>query len=112
VNGHITQDELLLEAAMSAGELIVVDALSSRAYDQRHLPSAVNLVAEHSDETVRASLPDISAAIAVYSTDADCGRGPDLLARLRALGYTKVRLYSGGIEDWVRSGLPIESTRP
>jgi rhodanese-related sulfurtransferase len=33
-----------------------------------------------------------------------------MAARLRTLGYTNVRLYRDGIEDWVGAGLPVESS--
>jgi hypothetical protein len=26
------------------------------------------------------------------------------------MGYTKVRDYSGGKEDWIKAGLPVEAT--
>jgi hypothetical protein len=61
------------------------------------------------DETVRATLADPGAAIAVSSTDADRDRAPGLVTRLRELGYTNVRHYRDGIEDWVDAGLPVES---
>jgi rhodanese-related sulfurtransferase len=108
VNDPISRDEL--HTAISAGAVTVVDALPSRPYDRRHLPHAVNVVAEHPDETVRAVLADPHAPIAVYSTDEDCERGPELVTRLRELGYTNVRLYPDGIEDWIASGLPVEKS--
>jgi mannose-6-phosphate isomerase-like protein (cupin superfamily) len=37
----------------------------------------------------------------MYSTDGECGRAPELAARLEALGYADVRTYGEGIEDWV-----------
>ena len=89
----------------------VVDAQPPTPYGQRHLPGAVNLVAEDSDEHVLGALPDTTAALVVYSTDADCGRAPELAARLEALGYPHVRIYREGIEDWVRAGLAIERPR-
>jgi rhodanese-related sulfurtransferase len=108
VHDQITRDDL--HTAISAGDVTVVDALPSRPYHKRHLPHAINVVAEDPDETVRATLADPGAAIAVYSTDADCERGPDLVARLRKLGYADVRLYPDGIEDWIAAGLPVERT--
>ena len=87
--------------------MTVVDALPAAPYGQRHLPGALNLVAEDPDERVRAVLPDPSAAVVTYSTDADCTRGPELAERLRGLGYTDVREYRDGIEDWVAAGLPL-----
>jgi mannose-6-phosphate isomerase-like protein (cupin superfamily) len=89
----------------------IVDAQPPTPYGQRHLPGAVNLVAEDSDEHVLGALPDTAAAVVVYSTDADCCRARELAARLEALGYADVRIYGEGIEDWVAAGLAIERPR-
>lgn len=103
----ITRDEL--HAALQS--VTLVDALPPAPYGQRHLPGAVNLVAEDADEHVLGALPDKSAAIVAYSTDAGCTRGPDLAARLQALGYGDVRVYREGIADWVAAGLPVGRPR-
>jgi len=89
----------------------VVDALPAAPYGQRHLPGALNLVEEDSDEHILGVLPDQATAIVTYSTDANCTRGPDLAARLEALGYGDVRSYREGIEDWVGAGLPVDRPR-
>ena len=103
----ITRDEL--RSALDSA--IVVDALPPLPYGQRHLPGALNLVEEDSDEHIVGVLPDKAAAIVTYSTDANCTRGPALAARLEALGYTDVRTYRDGIEDWVGAGLPVDAPR-
>jgi mannose-6-phosphate isomerase-like protein (cupin superfamily)/rhodanese-related sulfurtransferase len=100
----ITREEL--RSALDS--VTVVDALPPAPFGQRHLPGALNVVAEDSDERVGEALPDRSAAIVTYSTDASCTRGPTLAARLEALGYTHVRTYREGIEDWVGAGLPVD----
>jgi mannose-6-phosphate isomerase-like protein (cupin superfamily) len=89
----------------------VIDAQPPTPYGQRHLPGAVNLVAEDSDAHVLGAVPDTAAAVVVYSTDAACGRAPELAARLEALGYAQVRIYREGIEDWIGAGLAIERPR-
>ena len=96
-----------LRAALEAGDVTVVDALPAAPYGQRHLPGALNVVAEDPDAVFAERLPDRDAAIVTYSTDAGCTRGPELAARLEALGYTDVRSYPDGIEDWVAAGLPL-----
>ena len=103
----IARDDL--SAALDS--VTVVDALPPAPYGQRHLPGAINLVQEDDDAQVLGALPDRAATIVTYSTDADCTRGPDLAARLQALGYTDVRVYREGIADWVGAGLPVERPR-
>ena len=103
----ITREEL----RCGLDSLTVVDALPPAPYGQRHLPGAVNVLAEDSDEHVAGVLPDQAAAIVTYSTDAGCTRGPALAARLRALGYSDVRIYREGIEDWIGAGLPVDRPR-
>ena len=100
----ITRDEL--HAVVDA--VTVVDALPATPYGQRHLPDAINVVQEDSDEHIAGALPDKDAAIVTYSSDAACTRGPALSARLEALGYTSVRIYREGIADWVGAGLPVD----
>ena len=103
----MTRDEL--HGALDA--VTVVDAQPPAQYGQRHLPHAINLVAEDSDEHVLGALPDRDAAVVVYTTDAGCARAPQLAGRLKALGYADVRTYREGIEDWVAAGLPVARPR-
>ena len=93
---------------MADGTAVVVDALPAAPYSRRHLPGALNLVIDEADTRAAEVLPDRSATIVTYSTDDACGRGEALAERLSALGYTDVRVYKDGIEDWVGAGLPIE----
>jgi rhodanese-related sulfurtransferase len=99
-----------LRAAMDDGGITVVDALPAAPYARRHLPGALNVVAEDSGEHVRTVLPDVDMPIVTYSTDERCTRGPELAARLRDLGYRRVRTYQGGIEHWIAAGLPIDGS--
>jgi mannose-6-phosphate isomerase-like protein (cupin superfamily) len=100
----ITRDEL--QGALDS--VTVVDALPPVPYAQRHLPGALNLVDEDSEAHIAEALPDKAAPIVTYSTDVNCTRGPALAARLEELGYSDVRTYRDGIEDWVRAGLPVD----
>jgi rhodanese-related sulfurtransferase len=100
----ISRDEI----RSGQGSLTVVDALPQRAYRRRHLPGALNLTEEEVADRAAEVLPDRAAPIVVYSTDDECTRAPDLAARLEELGYTDVRLYAAGIEDWADAGLPLD----
>lgn len=96
-----------LAGALARSTVTAVDALPAHAFSQRHLPGAINVVAEHSDEDVARALPDLGAPVVVYSTDANCDRAPALAGRLTELGYRNVRLFRAGIADWVAHGRPV-----
>ncbi|MGN9845049.1 rhodanese-like domain-containing protein [Nonomuraea sp. H19] len=101
----ITRDEL--QAAL--GSVTVVDTLGGDYYAQQHLPGAIALVESEVAERAAVLLPDKDAAIVTYCTGPSCPNSKVVASRLTALGYTNVRRYTEGIEDWVLAGLPVES---
>jgi rhodanese-related sulfurtransferase len=105
----ITRNEL--RAAIEAGTVVVVDALGGEYYAQQHLPGAVPLV--EADVTAQAAtvLPDKAAAVVTYCSNPACPNSGRVAERLTALGYTNVRKYADGIEDWVAAGLPTETAQ-
>jgi rhodanese-related sulfurtransferase len=103
----ISRDEL--RAAIDEGRVTVVDALGGTYYEQQHLPGAIPLVAAEVADRAAGVLPDRDAPIVTYCSNPACpnsGQVADLLTRA---GYTDVRKYKEGIEDWVAAGLPVES---
>lgn len=106
-SADVTVDRAAVRAALDSGSAVVVDALPAPAYERRHLPGARNLTIEDAPATAGTVLPDRGATVIVYSTDTSCTRAPELAADLRRRGYVDVRLYAGGIEDWIAGGLPV-----
>jgi rhodanese-related sulfurtransferase len=99
-----------LERLIDSGSVTVVDALPADYYDQQHLPGAINLVDADVADRAAELLPDKSAAIVTYCSNAACGNSQAVANRLEALGYTAVRKYRDGIQDWVEAGLATESS--
>ena len=99
-----------LQALLAAGTVTVVDALPQSYYDQQHLPGALNLVETDVDTRAGDMLPDVSATIVTYCTNPACGNSKAVARRLEKLGYTNVRTYPGGIQDWVEAGLSTQGT--
>lgn len=106
----ISRDEL--KAEVDAGRVIVVDALGGAYYAQQHLPGAVALTEDQVDAQAAMLLPGKNAAIAVYCSNPACGNSQAVATRLEKLGYTRVRKYREGIQDWVEAGLPVEEGVP
>ncbi|MER8184852.1 rhodanese-like domain-containing protein [Kitasatospora sp. NPDC094015] len=103
----ITRDELA--AAIADGVVTVLDTLGGEYYAQQHLPGAVALVRADVDAQAPALLPDRDAAIVTYCSNPACPNSGQVADRLTALGYTDVRKYREGIQDWVEAGLPVET---
>jgi rhodanese-related sulfurtransferase len=98
-----------LKAAIDAGTVTVLDALGGEYYAKQHLPGARALVLADVDAQASTLLPDRDAAIVTYCSNPACPNSGQVADRLAALGYTNVRKYRDGIQDWVEAGLPIES---
>ena len=103
----ISRDELFVE--IEAGTVTVVDALGGEYYAKQHLPGAIPLVESDVPEQAAQLLPDRHAPIVTYCSNPACPNSQRVAERLTALGYTNVRKYREGIEDWTAAGLPTES---
>jgi rhodanese-related sulfurtransferase len=103
----ISRDEL--KAAIDQDEVTVVDALGESYYAQQHIPGALNLVEADVAHRAATLLPDQDAAIVTYCSNAACPNSQAVATLLTKLGYTNVRKYRDGIQDWVEAGLPVET---
>jgi len=106
----ITRDEL--KAKLDRKEkLILVEALPEKYYVDKHLPGAINIPHDQVDALAPALLPDKSAQIVVYCANAPCRNSGLAAQRLAELGYSAVRDYHEGKQDWLEAGLPVETGR-
>jgi rhodanese-related sulfurtransferase len=104
----ITSDELLRK--LEDGEpLVLVDALAPMVYAHSHLPGAINVPPTAFDSyMVARRIPDRSMEIVVYCASPNCEDSLATGVQLQELGYTKVRHYPGGKNEWRDAGLPLE----
>lgn len=109
-NTTITRDEL--QAAIQAGDVIVVETLGPQHYDDAHLPGAINIPHTEVARLAPQLLPDKAAAIVTYCANTACRNSEIAAAQLRSLGYRDVRKYAEGKEDWREAGLPLETGTP
>ncbi|MBA3384353.1 MAG: rhodanese-like domain-containing protein [Actinobacteria bacterium] len=103
----ISCDEL--NHKLGSGELLtIVDALPPMSYAHSHLPGAINLPPERVDASAAKRIADTDAELVVYCANPECESSTDTARRLLALGFTNVRHYPGGKDEWRRLGLPLE----
>lgn len=106
----ITCEEL--QSAIADGEVVLLEALPPAYYDAEHLPGAKNLPLDEIETLAGVLVPDRSTPIVTYCTGRSCPNSGIAAARLRRLGYTNVRAYEAGKEDWLGAGLPTERGAP
>ena len=83
--------------------------LPESSYVEWHIPGAVNIPLELVASRARELLPDRGAEIVVYCGNSQCERSLHASQQLHELGYSNVKMYRGGIADWMDSGEPTES---
>ncbi len=106
----ISRDEV--RAELDAGTITLIDALPESYYTQQHLPGALNLVADDVEARAASLLPDKTTAVVTYCSNPACANSTQVATKLENLGYTNVRKYADGIQDWTEAGLPTESGVP
>src|SRR3954454_3108312 len=109
-NTTITRDEL--RDLIEADAVTVVEALPASYYEDAHLPGAVNIPHTEVRDLAAALLPDKDAPIVVYCANLPCPNSQVATRVLTKLGYTHVREYAEGKDDWREAGLPVEQKAP
>ena len=102
-------DRDAVREAIDTGSAVVVEALPASYYEDAHLPGALNLPHDSDEATIAEVLPVRAAPVVVYCSNLACPNSGMLGRRLAQLGYTDVRVYEAGKEDWMSAGLPTES---
>ena len=88
---------------------IMVEALAEQYYRERHLPGALHLPHDQVKELAVSLLPDKQAENVTYCASSTCQNSHIAAKVLTQMGYTHVAVYSGGKQDWIEAGLPVES---
>ena len=109
---HTTIDRDGIRAVVDARTAIVVEALPAPYYEDARIPGARNLPHDSDEAAIAAILPDRDATVVVYCSNLACPNSTILSRRLVQLGFSDVREYERGKEDWIAAGLPVETGAP
>jgi rhodanese-related sulfurtransferase len=85
---------------------VIVDARTPDAFEQEHIPGAINVPHRRMNAEATAMLPR-DKLIVTYCWGPGCNGSTKGAARLTALGFRAKELM-GGIEYWKREGYPTE----
>jgi rhodanese-related sulfurtransferase len=87
----------------------VIEVTVGETYQREHLPGAIQLSVAELDDWIERQHPDKDDEIIVYSDDSRSTGALRAARQLEGLGFTVVRYYAGGKEDWMLRHLPLES---
>ncbi len=106
----ISRDELT-EKIARRDKFRLVEVLPEENYHQAHLPGAINLPPDQISKLASKRLRDRHAEIVLYSDGSSSHESEAAARELAERGYTNVRDYAEGKQDWIDTGLPVESDR-
>ena len=98
-----------LQATLDRREpLVLLEALPPMYFEDAHLPGALNMPHDQVDELAATLIPSKDARVVVYCANLPCPNSGIAAKHLMKLGYTNVREYAEGKQDWIEAGLPVE----
>ena len=98
----IGRDDLLRRA--QAGDVVVLDVRPTEEYAAGHIPGSMSVPLTDLEEHMQ-QLP-AGVDVVAYCRGPYCVMAPEAITRLRAAGFTALRLEEG-FPEWRRAGLPV-----
>lgn len=90
-----------------AREAVLVDARSSSAYAEGHIPGAVLLPVDQARKDAHLSAAAKDATLIVYCNGFSCHDSMEVGKLLMKAGYSDVYVYEGGYPEWRDAGYPV-----
>jgi rhodanese-related sulfurtransferase len=90
-------------------KFVLLETLAPEAYRRAHLPGALNLPPEQLRTLAPELIPAKDVEAIVYCAGPECQASEKAARELAGMGYSKVRRYVGGKQDWIDAGLPVMS---
>ncbi len=113
---NVTLDEMVgiyLSAAYGSGETVFVDARNDEHFEEAHIPGAIHIDRYDSDRSFEKAEEYLQQAdlIIVYCGGGDCTDsillGTEFVVE-RMIPREKVRVFEGGIAEWLGDNLETE----
>lgn len=87
---------------------VLLETLAPEHFRHAHLPGARNAPPDRVKELAPVLIPNKQTEVVTYCSGPTCHASSDAARELKGLGYTNVRHYAGGKQDWTTAGLPVE----
>jgi rhodanese-related sulfurtransferase len=100
-------------SAVESKSALILDARPSVFFEQGHVAGALNLARDAFARDYRQLAPVLKSAtdkpVIVYCAGGDCHDSRLVANALMSLGFSNVRVFTGGWEEWSKARLPVSS---
>jgi rhodanese-related sulfurtransferase len=101
-------DVMDVHGRLASGEFVLVDTRRHASWEHGHVPGSVHLPTALIPVQAHVLIP-AGTPVVVYSWGPGCNGSTFAALAFAELGYP-VKEMIGGIEYWIRNGLPVESS--
>lgn len=100
--------EKLQELMDNWPDLLVINVLDERAFNNCHIKGSVNIPLDQ----LAARVKDFDQAreIIVYCANYECTASDEAYKLLNKMGFERVQVYKGGTKEWKEMGLPTHGS--
>ena len=99
----------------ASGQVVFIDARNDEAYEEGHIPGAFQVDNYNFDRDFPLFQQDIEEAdvVVVYCGGGECEDSIFVASALEGLGIarSKLRVFEGGINQWLAEDLPVDMER-
>lgn len=100
--------ETLAEWVKSGQKPLILDARGAESYTESHIKGAINLPIDRLTDKKSLAGVGKDTTIVTYCSGPKCNASVKAAEGLSALGYSRVFVFAGGLEEWTEAGLPLE----
>ena len=103
--GEVTSSEL--KANLESEGVIVYDIRTEGEYMEGHVPGAINVQPQNIRQ-IASQLPgDKSQPLIFYCRGTGCTLSRVAAMEAYKLGHEDIRIFTGGVPDWIQAGYPV-----
>ena len=96
---------------VDGGDALILDARPAPFYAQGHIPGALNLSRDDFAHDYRVVSKKLDTShdrpVIVYCSGGACHDSKLVASALLSLGFSNVRVFTGGWEEWTQANLPV-----
>lgn len=100
------------KALLATDSALFIDSRHEFNYDMGHIPRSINIALSDFDlHCMRLEGIPKTKLLVVYCDGVQCNSSLELATKLMEIGYTNVRVFFDGWQEWKGNGLPIEKNQ-